>query len=141
VRNNSLKIICLITVLAVCLFGFWGCGEKKVLSLEEMVSQNPEMSKTIEEGLAEIDASGVTQSVNYKGNTIELTLKYDKAYKEDDVEAFAKAFEENESIYEAACNQAIANIKKSTELEKIKVIISVVNGDSSEIWSKTYKGE
>ena len=93
------------------------------------------------EGLAEIDASGVTQSVNYKGNTIELTLKYDKAYKEDDVEAFAKAFEENESIYEAACNQAIANIKKSTELEKIKVKISVVNGDSSEIWSKTYKGE
>ena len=123
-------------LLALC-----GCGETKVLSLEEMVSQNPEMAKTIEEGLADIKASGVTQSVNYKGNTIELTLKYEKSYKEDDVEAFAKAFEENEAIYEAACTQAIANIKKGTELEKVKIRISVINGDSSEIWSKTYKGE
>lgn len=128
-------------ILAMTALAFCGCGEKKVLSLEEMVAQNPDMTKAIEEGLTDLEAARVTQSVSYKGNTIVLSLKYEKAYKDEDVAALAEAFAAHEDVYESACNQAIADIKKKTDLEKVKVKVQVLNGDDSEIWTKTYKGK
>ena len=128
-------------VLAMGALVLSGCGTKEKLTLADMVSQNPEMAKTIEEGLAELDAEGVSQSVNYKGNTVEVALKYDKVYKDSDVEILAKAFEDNGDIYESACAKAIAKIKKGAELEGVKIKVTVLNGDSEEIWSKVYKEE
>ena len=139
--KKHFRIICFIMTLAMAALVFCGCGETKVLSLEEMVAQNPDMAKSIEEGLTDLEAAHVTQSVSYKGNTIVLSLKYEKAYKDEDAAALAEAFAANEEAYEPACNQAIADIKKNTELEKVKVKVQVLNGDDSEIWTKTYKGK
>lgn len=128
-------------VIAVAAMGFCACGEKKVLTLEEMVAENPEMAKEIQKSLGSIKTEGVSPSLSYKKNNITISLKYDKTYKEDDVKVLAKAFDENGGVFDADCEEAINNIKSSTELSNISITIVVLNGDDTEMWTKTYGGK
>lgn len=136
--KNFVKILCIAASLAVGLALFCGCGKAEKQSLEEMVTQNPEMAKEIEKGLGDIDTEGVSPSLSYEKNTIVISLKYDKTYDEDDIEVLSGAFDENGEIFDAKCEEAIANIKSSTELKKVSIEIVVLNGDGAELWSKAY---
>lgn len=139
-RKRFTGFICLIAVLTVSALCFSGCGEKNV-TLEQMISENPDMARSVEKGLGDINVEGVSPSLDYNKNTVTVTLKYDKTFDEDDAELLAKAFDENGDTFDAACESAISDIKKTTELKKIKIKIKVLNGDSSDMWEKTYGGK
>jgi len=139
-KNQFIRIFCLVAVLAISLWGFCACGAKKSQSLEEMINENPEMATEIESAFGEIDidTEGVSPSLSYKGNTINISLKYDKTYKDDEVKVLKKAFEESSEVFDTKCLEAVSNIKSSTDLKKIKIKVAVQNGDGSELWTKTY---
>ncbi len=140
-RNRTIKVLCLMVAMIVAAMALCACGEKEALSLEDMISENPQMAKDIEKNLGTIATEGVSPSLSYEGNTVLISLKYDKTYKDDDVEILTKAFEENGDVFDAGCEEAVENIKASTELSDITIKILVLNGDDTELWTKSYGGK
>lgn len=135
--KNILRALCLTVALMIGALAFAGCGQK-TLTLEEMVAQNPDMGKEISKGLGDISVKGVSPKLSYKKNTIIISLVYDKTFKEKDVKIMTKAFEKNDDAFDDVCTKAIANIKKSTDLQTVKIKIQVLDGEGTELWKKTY---
>ncbi|MDO4176512.1 MAG: DUF4854 domain-containing protein [Bacillota bacterium] len=133
------RSIIAVVLSVMLLFAFCGCGGG--LTLESYFNDNPDQKAELLEAFEGSDDSGViNMSADISGNTLTVIGTYVDTYPEEVFGVMQEYFDENIDTYEDLINQEKEDLADATGVPKedITVKVSYVNGDGTEIWSKSY---
>lgn len=117
------------------------CGSDEPNTLEKYIADHPEEQKAMDDAVASYAQDGMAVDVQFKGNTIIYSFKYDETYDEDTVEQMKSYFDGAMESVGSVFENIAKTCEEQTEIEGITVQVLYLNGDDSEIYNKTFEAK
>lgn len=126
----------LVMVLAVAALTT-SCGGTK--TLEDYVNGDKEVSKQLKDSGDQFSTDAMKAEVTVKENTLTYAFTYAETFTKEQTKQMVSLFEKAIEGYTATYEGIRESLEKESKVEGVVVKISYINGDGSEIYTKTFK--
>lgn len=113
---------------------FTSCG---ATTLEDYVNSNEETKQALEESNSQNSAGNMT--VEVKENTVYYNFKLDETVDKDVAEAMNTYFESYMKSVGSTFEGIAAGLEEESKVEGVKVKVTFLNGDDSELYSQEFE--